>query len=278
MTPSNRASTHSAYPFLLQYAEQGCPVDCGRPWTLEELEAAIAHGCHPSAAIPEASKCLREETLTKVKEGFARIISWEDIKKNGIPPNLKVSPIAAIPHKSRNFRMILDLSYQLKIGGERLQSVNDSSNKNLALQVSMAQLGSVLPRLISAVAHAPSPTIPITFAKLDIKDGYWRMVVSDEDAWNFCYVLPPAKEGDPPQLVVPASLQMGWSESPPFFCAASETARNLAATALKSTETLKPHPMESLMLPLLGSMENGLRSDRMKKLFNRRRLNCGVKE
>ena len=28
-------------------------------------------------------------------------------------------------------------------------------------------------------------------------------------------------------MVVPTSLQMGWVESPPFFCAASETARDI---------------------------------------------------
>jgi hypothetical protein len=29
-------------------------------------------------------------------------------------------------------------------------------------------------------------------------------------------------------LVVPTSLQMGWVESPPYFCAATETARNIS--------------------------------------------------
>ena len=44
---------------------------------------------------------------------------------------------------------------------------------------------------------------------------------------GFAYVLPHA-EGEPAKLVVPTSLQMGWIESPPYFCAASETARNVA--------------------------------------------------
>ncbi len=29
-------------------------------------------------------------------------------------------------------------------------------------------------------------------------------------------------------IVVPTSLQMGWVESPPYFCAATETARDIA--------------------------------------------------
>ena len=53
------------------------------------------------------------------------------------------------------------------------------------------------------------------------------------------YVLP-QKEGEPIKLVVLASLQMGWVESPPYFCAASETSRDVAAQyAEASMGTLK---------------------------------------
>ena len=47
------------------------------------------------------------------------------------------------------------------------------------------------------------------------------------EEWNFAYVLP-QPEGSPITLVVPTSLQMGWVESPPYFCAATETARDIA--------------------------------------------------
>ena len=38
----------------------------------------------------------------------------------------------------------------------------------------------------------------------------------------------PQKEGEPVKIVVPTSLQMGWIESPPYFCAAAETAWDVA--------------------------------------------------
>ena len=38
----------------------------------------------------------------------------------------------------------------------------------------------VLPRLIYAVATALEAQGPILFSKLDIKDGYWRMVVPED--------------------------------------------------------------------------------------------------
>jgi hypothetical protein len=64
-------------------------------------------------------------------------------------------------------------------------------------------------------------------AKWDIKDGFWRMDCEEGEEWNFAYVLP-QPEGEPIKLVIPTSLQMGWVKSPPYFCAATETARDVS--------------------------------------------------
>ena len=47
-----RTLNHPAAPLLKEYASQGCPVDVGRDWTLEELEAAMKKGPHASALEP----------------------------------------------------------------------------------------------------------------------------------------------------------------------------------------------------------------------------------
>jgi hypothetical protein len=107
--------------------------------------------------------------------------------------------------------MILDLFFKLKVNHARLKSVNDASNKALAPHEAMYELGNVIPRIIWAMATAPDTGVPILFSKIDLKDGYWRMVVNSHEAWNFAYVLPPAHPDDPPELVVPDALQMGWS-------------------------------------------------------------------
>ena len=44
----------------------------------------------------------------------------------------------------------------------------------------------------------------------------------------FLRTLPRYNPDDPIQLVIPDALQMGWSESPALFCAATETAREIA--------------------------------------------------
>ena len=102
-------NTCAAAPELLRYAQNGCPVDCGRNWTKEELIAAIEKGAHQSALQPAPAAACRKEALERVQDKCCRVVKWKDIIDN-LPPNLKISPIAAIPHKSRLFRMILDLS------------------------------------------------------------------------------------------------------------------------------------------------------------------------
>jgi hypothetical protein len=248
MAPVGPALKHPAAELLLELATVGCSSHMGEQWSRDMLNAAIQKGAHPSAMLPEAAAQLRAETLEKVAQGYARLVRWDDIKDNP-PPNLKISPIAAIPHKSRTWRMILDLSHGVTLNGIKHASVNDATNKSVAPAEAMAELGRVLPRLIYAVANAPDGQGPILFSKLDIKDGYWRMVVPEDEEWHFSYVLPKQQTDDDTFLVVPSSLQMGWCDSPAFFCAASETARDITEDLAKQPiGSLPAHPLEHLML------------------------------
>ena len=49
----------------------------------------------------------------KVRLGQAKLVLWYDIKDDP-PRQLKISPIAAIPHKSKAYRSILYLSFWLQ--------------------------------------------------------------------------------------------------------------------------------------------------------------------
>jgi hypothetical protein len=234
---------------ILQYALDGCPVNCDDDWTLEPLEAAIRNGAHASANVPEAAEACKKEALERVKEGLCRLVNWDDIEHN-FPKNLKISPLAAVPHKSCVNRMILDLSFQLLVNGNKLDSINGSSDKSLAHQESMYELGDVIPRIIWTMALSKDNTTPFMFTKVDLKDGYWKMAVNADDAWNFAYVLPGAGPNNPIQLVIPDALQMGWSESPPFFCAATETARDIIDDKICNNIILPEQPMENIMMDI----------------------------
>eukprot|EP00957_Ditylum_brightwellii_P177575 13525709-Ditylum_brightwellii.AAC.1 len=89
----------------------------------------------------------------------------------------------------------------------------------------MVQLGQSIQCIVALLADHHNLHNPFQFAKLDVKDGLWQLIVNKEDALNFCCVLPP-QDGqeitnlDKVELVVPLSIQMGWAESPPYFCKA----------------------------------------------------------
>ena len=249
MWPRGHSLEHAAAKLLEEYSIHGCPVDCGEKWSIEQIEAALLRGSHPSAKVKAAILEMRKEAKEKEAGGYAKVVRYGDIKDD-IPPQLKISPVAAIPHKSRLFRFILDLSFELIINGQKFPSVNKSTRKQ-AKQESMDQLGEVIKRILHTMAQArkDDPTQVFHFAKLDIKDGFWRLAVSDQAAWNFCYVLPSldkTKSIEDIEIVVPNALQMGWCESPPFFCSASETGRDTIEQLLREKSS-DPHVFEDLM-------------------------------
>ena len=91
----------------------------------------------------------------------------------------------------------------------------------------------------------------IDWQKIDLSDGFWRMIVEDSKAYNFVYQLP-RRAGDSELFyVVPSSLQMGWKNSPPYFCTATESTRSLFVRLLAltcSTGIGQPHRHEKFCL------------------------------
>ena len=127
MCPRGLALHHPAAPTLVRYATGGCPVYTGKNWTPAQMAEAVARGPHVSARVPDAIAQLGKEVQEKVRRGQARVVLWDSIKENP-RAQLKISPVAMIPHKSRQYRAILYLSYQLKLkDGTFFQSVNDTT-------------------------------------------------------------------------------------------------------------------------------------------------------
>ena len=182
MHPSSYALEHDAADMLLEWADKGCQVDTGPEWTREQIEEAIRRGPHKSAHEDGAIEFLKNETNEKVKNNYAKVVRYGDIQKN-LPANFKISPVSMIPHKSKLFRCILDLSFQLKNPrtGKKWESVNSATTK-LSKQQAMGQLGSVVKRIVATMVDHYDPSKPFMFTKLDVKDGFWRMAVSDVDA------------------------------------------------------------------------------------------------
>ena len=97
------------------------------------------------------------EVAEKVREGYATVLYLDEIEhllETEEWDHLKISSLAMVPCKSRIFRAILDLSFELRVFGMTIPSVNKVTVVT-APQHSIHSLGTVLPRLIKAVATAP---------------------------------------------------------------------------------------------------------------------------
>ena len=139
------------------------------------MDAVVEKGLHLLARELEAAAQFCKEAVEKAEQGFCWIVKWKILWKN--PPwNLYISPSAVVPHKSWSWRAILDLSFKQEVYGSRLASVNDASEA-LAPEAVLNQMEEALLRLIAAVAAALGDGGNIVFAKLDIKDGYWHLLV-----------------------------------------------------------------------------------------------------
>ncbi len=197
---------------------------------------------HKLALELDAIEHFAAEVRDKVNKGQAHVVLWNDIKGNH-PRQLKVSLVVAIPHKSRAYHSILNLSFVLRLeDGGVVPLVNDTTEK-LAPRGEIDQLGHCLKRVIHAFAEVDDDAV-ILMAKWDIQDGFWRLNCQQGEEWNFSYVWPQAP-GEPPHLVIPTSLQMGWVELPPYFCAASETAQDVVVGYIETTTgSLPEHKFE----------------------------------
>jgi hypothetical protein len=178
--------------------------------------------------------------------------SWDKIKHDP-PHQLKVSPVAAIPHKLCTFCSKLDLSFKLRFApGKVIASVNDKRDK-WAPRGAINQLGYLLKHIIHAFAEANNDA-EILMAKWDIQDGFWRLNCQQGEECDFGYALL-QEEDKPMKLVVPASLQMGWVELPLYFCAALKTMHDVAIDYIETLiDLLLPHKFDRWAIENRGNV------------------------
>jgi hypothetical protein len=93
---------HKAAKILEEYRTYGCPIQTGKPWTKQEMWEEVARGSHQLAMSPEVIEHFRLKAIEKVNAGQAVLMKWDNIKDSP-PPQLKISQIAAIPHKLKAF-------------------------------------------------------------------------------------------------------------------------------------------------------------------------------
>ena len=205
-----------------------------KPWSDRLLQARIQRGSHQSCL--EFLDFLREELLDFTKKGFWIVLPFrmvQQLQSLGHLLGLRVSPMGVVPQRNRRPRIIVDLSFY---------DINRDT-VNFAPKHAM-QFGRTLERLLYQIRHANPRYGHVYLAKVDLSDGFYRVALHDSAIAKLAVALP-RFPGEEQLLALPLVLPMGWVESPPFFCAVTETAADLTNQWPANSPPL-PHPLEGV--------------------------------
>jgi hypothetical protein len=222
---------HPAAALLHDIRTNGVPVNVGgEEWTREKLEATAARAPHKSAQ--EHAAFVREEMADFCRQGFWVVLPLDEVIDMEL---LRLSPLGVVPQRDRRPRLINDLTFS---------DVNANTIKTGPAEA--MQFGRALQRILYQVRHSNPEHGPVYASKLDVADGFYRLGVNTRQALRLACLLP--REQQEPQLVgIPLALPMGWVESPPYFCAATETVADLANSRLNLRQVPR-HRLEDAAL------------------------------
>jgi hypothetical protein len=257
---------------LHQFASDGVPTDCGPEWPQDVKKHALEAGPHTSAMSPENIELIWDDIRYQEKDGFVHIVTEEQLGEIS-PPNLKISRVAVVPQTNRRGRIILNLSASVALPSyrpqgqrRRIEPVHPSVNETTApaADQSAAEALGTARNAILRFMFEVDPTWEIDWQKVDLSDGFWRMIVEHGEAYNFVFQLP-MRPGDTTRyFVIPAALQMGWKNSPAYFCLGTEGARELIRRLLAltfKTGIQKPHRHEGSCVAPPTELEAARRQD-----------------
>lgn len=147
-------------------------------------------------------------------------------------PGLRVSPPGVVPQRGRRPRWICDFSWS---------GVNDDTLPLVPLEA--MQFGHALERLLREILLADPSLGPVKMLKVDLSDGFYRVNLNIDDIPKLGLVFP-TLPGQEKLIAFPLVLPMGWKNSPPAFCTATETIADLANQRLDNGDPPPPHPLD----------------------------------
>jgi hypothetical protein len=219
---------HPAAKFLDHLRRDGVPIRMmDDNWTSEMLDERAARGSHQSTKA--YTDFVREEMADFDEKSFWTVLPLDIAKQI---PNLRLSPLGCVPQRDRRPRLINDLSFY---------AINQQT-------ICMAppdamQFGRALERVLHKIKYADPRHGPVYLCKIDIADGFYRVDLEGASAPTLAVILP-YKDGEEPLVAIPLSLPMGWVESPPYFCAVTETIADIANRDIHKRQA--PHRLDDL--------------------------------
>ena len=221
---------HPAAALLEQLRTVGAKVELSElPWTIQQLEEAVRYGSHPSCQ--RDLPFLAKELVDFVRKGFFLIVRYEDVKDQA---HLRVAPMSLVPQRDRRDRIVVDYSYW-NTNAVSLPTAPDSM-----------QFGRALQRILQRIYDADPKHGPVYLIKVDVADGFYRVWLQADHVPKLGVILPDLP-GHPKLVALPIVLPMGWTQSPPYFCALTETVADVANRRLATgTPVVSRHRLEQV--------------------------------
>ena len=204
-------SSHPAGDLLMKFEKNGVPTALSSaPLSAEERARRMSRGPHKSCM--DHLDFLREELLDYVEKGFWILLPYSLLKDL---QDLRLSPMGVVPQRGRRPRIIVDYSYY---------GVNKDTLRLTPPEA--MQFGRALERILHRIRNSNPNFGPVHLGKVDLSDGFYRLYLSDSSILKLAVAFP-QYPGEEQLVALPLSIPMGWVESPPAFCIATETVADL---------------------------------------------------
>ena len=219
---------HPAAKYLGHLRTIGAPIHClTLDWTLNRRNDAAHRGSHQSARQYLAFS--ESEMADMIRKGYWVVLPYAAIKNL---PNLRLSPMGVVPQRERRPQTIVDYSFS---------GINQEAARGAPSEA--MQFGKALNRILQRILAANPRYGPTYMLKLDLSDGFYRIRLRAEDIPTLGVAIP-VGPGEDPLVALPLTLPMGWTESPPCFCSATETAVDLINLHASPSWDPPRHPLE----------------------------------
>jgi hypothetical protein len=229
---------HKARRYLDYLRTVGQPVFMSSaPWSKAEKQTAAERGAHPSAS--QYNDFLRSEMLQMCQKSQWTVLPFSVVVDE---MELRLSPPGVVPQRERRPRTIIDYSWP----GVNAQTLRLAPSEAM-------QFGKALPRLLTMIFFADPRHGPVYLNKADVSDGFYQVWVQILHVLRLGAIMPYGP-GEDPLIAFPLGLPMGWTDSPPTFCAVTETAADLANAAYRRHETAPPHRLDAVADTVVPSL------------------------
>ena len=98
---------------------------------------------------------------------------------------------------------------------------------------------------LQKIGHADPHHGPVCLSKVDLADGFCQFGLALSGVSKLGIMFPTCRDKEQP-IAFPLVLPMCWIESPPAFCAGTETVADLAN--VQSDRSFPKHPLEDAVL------------------------------